>query len=108
MVGLEAMLPLSLQLYHGGKAGLLELLTRLTVRPAEILGLNAGRLAKGAPADLLVFHPERAWKLEPDRFASKSKTSPFEGLPAQGRLRRTGVNGRPHHTAGRGRGEAGC
>src|SRR3546814_5957830 len=52
IVGLETLLPLSLQLYHGGKAGLLELLTRLTVRPAEILGLNAGRLAKGAPADL--------------------------------------------------------
>src|SRR3546814_2223412 len=51
IVGLETLLPLSLQLYHGGKAGLLELLTRLTVRPAEILGLNAGRLAKGAQAE---------------------------------------------------------
>jgi dihydroorotase len=94
IVGLETLLPLSLQVVHGGKAGLLDLLARLTVRPAEILGLNAGRLAKGAPADLLVFHPERAWKIEPDRFASKSKNSPFEGLPVQGRVQRTVVDGR--------------
>jgi dihydroorotase len=94
IVGLETLLPLSLQMVHAGKVGLLDLLARLTVRPAEILGLNAGRLAKGAPADLLVFHPERAWKIEPDRFASKSKNSPFEGLPVQGRVRRTVVDGR--------------
>ena len=94
IVGLETLLPLSLQVVHGGKAGLLDLLARLTVRPAEILGLNAGRLAKGAPADLLVFHPERAWKIEPDNFASKSKNSPFEGLPVQGRVQRTVVDGR--------------
>src|SRR3546814_481655 len=94
IVGLETLLPLSLQLYHGGKAGLLELLTRLTVRPAEILGLNAGRLAKGAPADLLVFQDRKSWKIEPDRFASKSKNSPFAGLPVPGRLRRPVVDGR--------------
>ena len=94
IVGLETLLPLSLQLVHAGKAGLLDLLARLTHRPAEILGLNAGRLSKGAPADLLVFHPERAWKIDPDRFASKSKNSPFEGLPVQGRVQRTVVDGR--------------
>ncbi|MPZ11213.1 MAG: amidohydrolase family protein [Kiloniellaceae bacterium] len=94
IVGLETLLPLSLQLYHSGKAGLLDLLACLTVRPAGILDLRAGRLAKGAPADLLVFHPERAWKIEPDNFASKSKNSPFEGLPVQGRVCRTVVDGR--------------
>lgn len=94
IVGLETLLPLSLQIYHGGKAGLLDLLAHLTVKPAEILGLKAGRLVKGGPADLLVFHPERAWKIEPDNFASKSKNSPFEGLPVQGRVCRTVVDGR--------------
>ena len=94
IVGLETLLPLSLQIYHGGKIGLLDLLARLTAKPAEILGLRAGRLAKGAPADLLIFHPERAWKIEPDKFASKSKNSPFEGLPVQGRVSRTVVDGR--------------
>lgn len=94
IVGLETLLPLSLQLVHAGKANLLDLLARLTYRPAEILGLNAGRLAKGAPADLVVFHPERAWKIDPDAFASKSKNSPFEGLPVEGRVLRTVVDGR--------------
>ena len=94
IIGLETLLPLSLQIYHGGKAGLLDLLARLTVRPAEILKLNAGRLAKGAPADLLIFEPERAWKIQPETFSSKSKNTPFEGLPVQGRVKRTVVDGR--------------
>ena len=94
IVGLETLLPLSLQLVHWGKTGLLELLARLTVKPAEILGLEAGRLAKGAPADLLIFAPQRAWKIEPDHFLSKSKNSPFEGLPVEGRVLRTVVDGR--------------
>ncbi len=94
IVGLETLLPLSLQLYHWGKAGLLDLLAHLTVKPAEILGLDAGRLAKGAPADLLIFKPDLSWKIEPDSFESKSKNSPFEGLPVQGRVARTVVDGR--------------
>ncbi|MEQ9606941.1 MAG: dihydroorotase [Kiloniellaceae bacterium] len=94
IVGLETLLPLSLQVYHGGKAGLLDLLARLTVKPAEILGLKAGRLAKGAPADLVIFHLERGWKIQPENFASKSKNTPFEGLPVQGRVQRTVVDGR--------------
>jgi len=94
IAGLETLLPLSLQLYHGERIGLLDLLARLTVKPAEILGLKAGRLAKGAPADLLIFHPERAWKIQPENFASKSKNTPFEGLPVQGRVQRTVVDGR--------------
>ncbi|MEQ8356693.1 MAG: dihydroorotase [Kiloniellaceae bacterium] len=94
IVGLETLLPLSLLLMHWEKAGLLDVLARLTVKPAEILGLKAGRLAKGAPADLLIFEPQRAWKIEPEKFASKSKNSPFEGLPVEGRVKRTVVDGR--------------
>ncbi len=94
IVGLETLLPLSLQLVHWGKLELLELLKRLTVAPAEILGLQAGRLAKGAPADLTIFEPQRAWKIDPDSFRSKSKNSPFEGLPVEGRVKRTVVDGR--------------
>jgi dihydroorotase len=94
IVGLETLLPLSLQLVHWEKASLLDLLARLTCKPAEILGLKAGRLAKGWPADLLVFEPQRAWKIDPESFRSKSKNSPFEGLPVEGRVKRTVVDGR--------------
>jgi dihydroorotase len=74
--------------------GQVEVQAGLSLRPAQILGLKAGRLAKGWPADLLIFNPDRSWKIEPDNFASKSKNSPFEGLPVQGRVRRTVVDGR--------------
>ncbi len=94
IVGLETLLPLSLQLYHSGGIGLLDLLSRLTERPAAILGLKGGRLAKGAPADLILFDPDRGWRIDPDRFESKSKNTPYEGLPVQGRVRRTVVDGR--------------
>ena len=74
--------------------GLLDALARLTVRPADILGLSAGRLKKGAPADLVLFDPERPWRIDPDRFRSKSKNSPFEDRPVQGKVLMTVVDGR--------------
>ncbi len=94
IVGLETLLPLSLGLVHKGRIGLLDLLDRMTVRPAAVLGLEAGRLAAGLPADLVVFDLERPWRIDPDRFRSKSKNSPFEDHPVQGKVLRTVVDGR--------------
>ncbi len=94
IVGLETLLPLSLELSHKGEVGLLELLGRLTHAPARILGLQAGALEAGAPADLIVFDAERAWRIDPEAFRSKSKNSPFEGRPTQGKVLRTVVDGR--------------
>lgn len=94
IVGLESLLALSLRLHHQNGMKLIDVLARLTARPAEILGLPGGRLAKGAPADLVVFDPSRPWRLDPDSFHSKSKNSPFEGHPVQGRVMMTVVGGR--------------
>ena len=94
IVGLESLLPLSLELVHKGELSLLDLLRRLCLAPAEILGLKAGRLAVGAPADLVLFDLELAGRLDPDSFRSKSKNSPFENHPVQGRVLRTVVDGR--------------
>ena len=94
IVGLESLLPLSLQLFHSEKIDLLDLLGRITAKPADILGLKAGHLTKGSPADLLIFDLNKAGKIDPDLFESKSKNTPFEGLPVQGRVRRTVVDGR--------------
>jgi len=94
IVGLETLLPLSLALVHKGRMSLNALLACLTVRPAEILGLPLGRLAKGAPADLVLFDPDRPWRIDPDQFRSKSKNSPFDDAPVQGRALRTVVAGR--------------
>ena len=94
IVGLETLLPLSLELYHGGHLPLLDLLRRLTLAPAELLKLPVGRLRKGAPADLLLFDLEAPWVVDSTKFRSMSKNTPFDGRPVQGRALRTIVDGR--------------
>jgi dihydroorotase len=94
IVGLETLLPLSLELYHNGHLGLLELIRRVTVNPARILRLPVGQLAPGAPADLVLFDPDLPRRISTDDFRSKSKNAPFDGRPVKGRVRRTIVDGR--------------
>ncbi len=94
IIGLETLLPLTLELYHNKHLSLPQALALLTCRPAERLGLGAGRLAKGAPADLVVIDTDRPWKVDEAGFRSKSKNSPFDGRPVQGHALRTVVDGR--------------
>jgi dihydroorotase len=94
IVGLETLLPLSLELYHNRHLSLLDVLRRLTIGPARILGFGVGRLAAGAPADFVVFDPEASYRIETERFRSKSKNAPFDGRPVQGRVELTVVDGR--------------
>ena len=98
VVGLETLLPLSLELHHRDRLSLLDLLRLVTVAPADLLGLPQGRLAAGAPADLLLFDPGREWTVETAKFRSKSKNSPFDGREVKGRALRTVVDGRPVFT----------
>ncbi|HUI19393.1 MAG TPA: dihydroorotase [Alphaproteobacteria bacterium] len=95
IIGLETLLPLSLALYHRGRLGLLAALAPLTHKPAALLGLAAGRLQKGAAADLVLFDPTASWTVEERRFRSKSKNSPFAEREVQGKVLRTIVDGRP-------------
>jgi dihydroorotase len=94
IIGLETLLPLSLELYHNGHLSLLACLNAVTRAPAEILRLPAGRLAIGAPADLVVFDLDRPWRISEKAFRSKSKNSPFDGRPVQGIAMMTVVGGR--------------
>ena len=94
IVGLETLLPLSLELYHNRRLGLIDVLRLVTLAPARILGLDVGRLAPGAPADLVLFDLDAAWQIDTEAFRSKSKNAPFDGRPVQGRVRRTVVDGR--------------
>ena len=98
-VGLETLLPVSLELHHQGRMSLLDVLARLTCRPADILGLPLGRLRKGAPADLVLFDVERPWRIDADALRSKSKNSIFDRRPVQGSVLRTVVDGRPVYVA---------
>jgi dihydroorotase len=94
IVGLETLLPLSLELYHNRHLSLLDVIARLTSAPARILRLSVGSLRKDAPADLVLFDPDLPWRISTDEFRSKSKNAPFDGRPVQGRVVRTIVDGR--------------
>jgi dihydroorotase len=69
------------------------------VNPARLLGLPAGRLARGAPADVVVFDPDAPVVIDADRLLSKSKNSPFDGRRLQGRVLLTLAAGRIVHDA---------
>jgi dihydroorotase len=94
IVGLETLLPLSLELYHNRHMKLLEVLRRVTINPARLLGLDVGRLVPGSPADLVLFDPDILWQIDTDRFRSKSKNAPFDDRPVQGHAVQTIVDGR--------------
>lgn len=94
VIGLETLLPLTLELAHKKAVSLLDALACVTCRPADILSLPAGRLAVGAAADLVVIDIDVPWTVDEDAFLSKSKNSPFGNRPVQGRAVRTIVDGR--------------
>ena len=98
-IGLETLLALSLELFHNNHLTLPEVIRRLTEAPARILGLKAGSLAKGRPADLLLFDPGRPWVIQESSIRSKSKNTPFERRPVQGMAVRTVIDGRTVHSA---------
>jgi dihydroorotase len=91
--GLETLLAVTLGLVHGGQLSLPAALALLTSRPAALLGLSAGRLAPGAPADLVLFDPERAWQVK-EEVLSGARNTPFDGRPLQGRVLGTWKSGR--------------
>ncbi len=92
-VGLETLLPAALSAHHEVGVSLIDVLRRLSFAPANLLRLPAGRLTKGAPADLIVFDPGAPRKIDPVEFRSRCKNSPFKGRLMQGRVSRTMVAG---------------
>ncbi|MDQ1079083.1 dihydroorotase [Pseudoroseomonas cervicalis] len=92
--GLATLLGITLARVHGGDLSLSAALALLTSRPADLLGLPVGRLERGAPADLVLFHPERAWKVESGRLPGKAQNSPFDGRALEGKVLGTWKAGR--------------
>lgn len=93
-VGLETLLPAAMQLHHGGHLTLPALWRALALNPARLLGLEAGRLAAGAPADLVLFDPDTPFVLDRATLRSKSKNTPYDLRRMQGRVLGTWVAGR--------------
>ncbi|MFC3628437.1 dihydroorotase [Paracoccus angustae] len=93
-VGLQTLLPAAMRLYHGGGLTLPQLWRAMSLNPAKRLGLPGGRLAAGAPADLVLFDPDAPFVLDRFTLLSKSKNTPFDGARMEGRVIGTWVAGR--------------
>ena len=92
-VALETLLPAALRLVHADQMDLPQLFRALSLNPAKRLGLSCGRLAVGAPADLVLFDPDASQKLDRFDLHSKSKNTPFDGAILQGKVLATFVGG---------------
>ncbi|MEO8115873.1 MAG: dihydroorotase [Phenylobacterium sp.] len=99
-VGLQTLLPALLAFHHEGRIPLIDLIRTVTSAPADLLGLPAGRLTKGAPADLVLCDLGAPLKIDADKLISKSKNSPFDGRSLQGKVTMTLVDGRVVYGAG--------
>jgi dihydroorotase len=92
-VGLETILPAALRLFHSGQLDLPTLFRAMSLNPAKRLGLEGGRMTKGAPADLVLFDPHAPFILNRETLRSKSKNTPFDGQRMQGQVLRSFVAG---------------
>jgi len=95
VIGLETAVALGLRLINEKVLTPLELTARLSLAPAEILGLDdRGSLAVGMAADLMIVDPELEWTVDPEKFYSKARNTPFAGWRMQGRVVKTIVDGK--------------
>ena len=96
IIGLETALALSLdRLYHTGRMSLPEVIARMTIGPAEVLGLKElGRIAPGMQGDLTLIDPDRVWVYEAARGKSKATNSPFDRWKLKGKAVATVVGGK--------------
>ena len=92
--GLATLFGVTMTQVHGSGLPLLQALDLLTARPAALLGADAGRLRRGAPADLCLFHPDRIWQVEAGFLPGKAQNTPFDGRALEGQVIGTWKRGR--------------
>ncbi len=97
-IGLETLLSSTLSLVHNGDLPLMRLLSAMTHIPADLLGLNTGRLATGLPADLALIDIGAPWIVKAEALHSISKNTPFDDRRLQGQVLRTIVGGQTIYT----------
>ncbi len=93
IAGFETLLALALAPAHAGRTDIMTVLKTLTITPANLLGLSSGRLAVGAPADIMIFDPNAPWRIDPDSFIGRHRNTPFATIPVQGKVWRTMAQG---------------
>ena len=96
-LGIETLLGAAMRLVHTGDVSLPRLIAAMTTNPATLLGKPAGRLAVGAPADLVLIDPDLPYVVDKRRLKSRSKNSPFDSARLQGAAVLTVVGGRVVH-----------
>ena len=102
MVGLETALPLVMtELIETGALTMKQAIQKLTTGPARVLGINKGTLKVGSDADVVIVDPENEFTVDPSKFASKSRNTPFAGWKLKGSVEVTIVGGRIVVKAGR-------
>ena len=101
IVGLETALPLTLALVDEGVLSLESAVDKLSTAPAKAFGLAKGTLAVGADADVAIVDQQEQWEVDPSKFRSKSRNTPFAGWKVKGRVTTTIVSGRVVFEAGR-------
>jgi dihydroorotase len=92
--GLATLLAVTLAHVHNGELTLNAAIALLTSRPATLMGIDAGRIAKGAPGDLCLFHPDRIWKVRAGSLPGKAQNTPFDGRALEGMVLGTWKAGR--------------
>jgi dihydroorotase len=101
VIGLETSLSLALAAVRAGELSLGRAVERLTSGPSRCFGLPYGTLGPASPADVIVLDAEREWKVDPQRFYSKSRNSPFAGWTLRGKVVKTFVAGKLVHEEGK-------
>lgn len=94
IIGLETLLPLTMSLVDEGVLSLAEAVKKLTINPANIIGINGGSLKEGMPADIAIIDIDTTYKYDKSKVKSKSNNTPFDGWEMKGRAAYTIVNGK--------------
>jgi dihydroorotase len=94
IVGLETALPLTFALVEEGVLSLESAVDKLSTAPAKVFGLTKGTLTVGADADVAIVDQQEQWEVDPAKFRSKSRNTPFAGWKVKGRVMTTIVGGR--------------
>ncbi len=100
VVGLETLLPICIKiLIETGHLTWSKLIAKLTINPATILGIQKGTLKSGHDADVTIIDPTTAWRIDPAKFKSKGRNTPFAGWEVKGRAHSVVVAGKVRHHA---------
>jgi dihydroorotase len=101
IIGLETLIPITvLGLIEPGHLSWPEVIRKLTINPAQLLGIAKGTLRPSADADVTLIDPDVRWTIDPEQFRSKSRNTPFGGWSVRGRAHTVIVGGEVRYTLG--------